>query len=55
MISALHEIEAVCFNRLLIPWYQIPHPSPLPLLIPLPLLTLATQSDKFLLSVLITK
>ena len=30
MISALHEIEAVCFNRLLIPWYQIPHPSPSP-------------------------
>ena len=36
MISALHEIEAVCFNRLLIPWYQIPHPSPLTLPLPIP-------------------
>ena len=43
MISALHEIEAVCFNPLLIPWYQITHPpSPSPSNT-LPPLTPATQ------------
>ena len=34
MIS-LHEIETVCFNRLLIPGYQIPHPTP-PSPLPIP-------------------
>ena len=46
MVS-LHKIEAVCrfqFNPLLIPWYQITHPSTPPLPSnPLPLLTPATQ------------
>ena len=46
MVS-LHKIEAVCrfqFNPLLIPWYQITHPSASPLPSnPLPLLTPATQ------------
>ena len=47
MISALREIEAVCFNRLLIPWYQIPHPSPLPLPIPNPCWRLLRSQTNF--------
>ena len=48
MISAFSEIETVCFNRLLIPWYQIPHPSPLPLPIPNPFWRLLRSQTNFL-------
>ena len=56
MISALHDIEAVCYNPLLIPWYQITHPSLFPLPSnPYPFLRQLRKLDKFSLSVLISK
>ena len=56
MISALHEIEAVCFNPLLIPWDQLTHPSLFPLPFdPYTFLRLLRRLDNFSLSVLISK